>query len=70
VKLLDGYGITETATFVTLNSPTGSRIFGSCGVPIPGQAVRIVDPATMIDCPANKEGELIVRGPNLMMGYS
>ncbi len=69
VKLLDGYGITETATFVTLNSPTGTRIFGSCGVPIPGQAVRIVDPTTLVDTPTGKEGELIVRGPNLMMGY-
>lgn len=69
VKLLDGYGITETATFVTLNSPVSTRIFGSCGVPIPGQAVRIIDPVTFLDTPAGKEGELIVRGPNLMMGY-
>jgi rifamycin polyketide synthase module 1/2/3 len=69
VKLLDGYGITETATFVTLNSPISTRIFGSCGVPIPGQAVRIVDPVSLQDIPAGQEGELIVRGPNLMMGY-
>jgi long-chain acyl-CoA synthetase len=69
IKLLDGYGITETATFVTLNSPVSTRIFGSCGIPIPGQAVRIIDPVTLLDNPAGKEGELIVRGPNLMLGY-
>jgi long-chain acyl-CoA synthetase len=69
IKLLDGYGITETATFVTLNAPTGTRIFGSCGLPIPGQAVRIIDPNTFLDTPTGQEGELIVRGPNLMMGY-
>ena len=54
---------------MTLNSPVSTRIFGSCGVPIPGQAVRIIDPVTFLDTPAGKEGELIVRGPNLMMGY-
>ena len=44
--LLDGYGITETSTMVTMNWPTGERVLGSCGVPVPGLAVRIVDPAT------------------------
>jgi acyl-CoA synthetase (AMP-forming)/AMP-acid ligase II len=67
--LLDGYGITETSTLVTLNWPAGSRVMGSCGIPILGLAVRIVDPVTGLDMPAGEEGELIVRGPNLMPGY-
>src|ERR1700752_4029665 len=33
IPLLDGYGITETSTMVTLNSPTGGRTMGSCGLP-------------------------------------
>ncbi|CDO36443.1 class I adenylate-forming enzyme family protein [Novosphingobium sp. KN65.2] len=69
VPLLDGYGITETATMVTMNSATGGRIMGSCGLPIHGLAVRIVDPVTLKDCAPGEEGELIVRGPSVMAGY-
>jgi acyl-CoA synthetase (AMP-forming)/AMP-acid ligase II len=42
VPLLDGYGITETSTMVTMNWPRGGRTLGSCGLPLPGLAVRIV----------------------------
>ena len=69
VPLLDGYGITETSTMVTMNWPTGVRPFGSCGFPVPGLAVRIVDPANGRDVDSGHEGELIVRGPNVMPGY-
>lgn len=69
VELLDGYGITETATMVTMNWPGESRVPGSCGLPVPGLAVRIVDPATGFDLEPGREGELICRGPNLMKGY-
>ena len=67
--LLDGYGITETSTMVTINWPTGTRPPGSCGLPLPGCAVRIVDPATGEDVGRGDEGELIVRGPQVMQGY-
>jgi long-chain acyl-CoA synthetase len=69
IKLVDGYGITETSTFVTMNSPTASRVLGSCGLPLPGLAVRIVNPLNGADVPSGQEGELIVRGPNVMPGY-
>jgi acyl-CoA synthetase (AMP-forming)/AMP-acid ligase II len=68
VKLLDGYGITETSTMVTMNWPSGVRVMGSCGIPVPGTAVRIVD-ANGRDTAPNQEGELIVRGPHVMPGY-
>jgi long-chain acyl-CoA synthetase len=68
IKLLDGYGITETSTMVTMNWPTGGRVLGSCGLPVPGLAVRIIDLAGK-DVPFGGEGELIVRGPNVMIGY-
>jgi long-chain acyl-CoA synthetase len=67
--LLDGYGITETSTMVTMSWTTGVRVMGSCGLPVPGLATRIVDPTTLEDVPIGSEGELIVRGPNLMQGY-
>ncbi|SDG72998.1 Acyl-CoA synthetase (AMP-forming)/AMP-acid ligase II [Bradyrhizobium sp. Rc2d] len=68
-RLLDGYGITETSTMVTMNWLHGARPMGSCGLPVPGLAVRIVDPSSLEDVPIGEEGELIVRGPNLMHGY-
>ena len=68
-RLLDGYGITETSTMVTMNWLHGARPMGSCGLPVPGLAVRIVDPSSHEDVAFGDEGELIVRGPNLMRGY-
>src|SRR6201989_3520381 len=47
----------------------GARPMGSCGLPVPGLAVRIVDPSSREDVAFGDEGELIVRGPNLMQGY-
>jgi acyl-CoA synthetase (AMP-forming)/AMP-acid ligase II len=69
VPLLDGYGITETSTFVTMNAPGAGRVDGSCGLPLPGGATRIVDPKDGRDCDFGEEGELIVRGPHVMPGY-
>lgn len=69
VPLLDGYGITEASTMVTMNWPSGGRPRGSCGLPIPGSAVRLIDPATGADVPTGQDGELIVRGPHVMLGY-
>jgi acyl-CoA synthetase (AMP-forming)/AMP-acid ligase II len=69
VVLLDGYGITETSTMVTLNWRSGGRVMGSCGLPLPGLCTRVVDPITGDDVEPGVEGELIVRGPNVMSGY-
>jgi acyl-CoA synthetase (AMP-forming)/AMP-acid ligase II len=69
VPVLDGYGITETSTMVTMNWPDGGRPPGSCGLPVPGCAVRLVDPNTDEDVDPGEEGELIVRGPQVMLGY-
>lgn len=68
LTLLDGYGITETSTMVTLNSAGGTRIMGSCGLPLPGLTARVVDLQDR-DTDPDQEGELIVRGPNVMLGY-
>src|SRR4029078_8367869 len=52
-----------------MNGRRGGRTLGSCGLPLPGLAVRIVDPASGQDVAAGEEGELIVRRPNVMPGY-
>jgi long-chain acyl-CoA synthetase len=54
---------------VTMNWLHGARPMGSCGLPVPGLAVRIVNPSSCEDVALGEEGELIVRGPNLMHGY-
>ncbi|WP_410595964.1 type I polyketide synthase [Amycolatopsis sp. lyj-23] len=69
VPLIDAYGSTETCGAITMNPPDGARVEGSCGRPVPGVGVRLVDPETGLDVPAGQEGEVWVKGPNVMLGY-
>ncbi|WP_280844014.1 MULTISPECIES: long-chain fatty acid--CoA ligase [unclassified Streptomyces] len=57
VTVLEGWGLTETTSGVTLNLPTAQRV-GSVGRPLPGCAVRI-----------GPGGEVLVKGPNVFGGY-
>ncbi|GAA3371263.1 hypothetical protein GCM10017744_098300 [Streptomyces antimycoticus] len=67
--LIDAYGSTETSGSIAINWPTGARVEGSCGLPVPGLALRVVDHRTGLDVPDGTEGEVWVRGPNIMAGY-
>ncbi len=69
VPLLDAYGCTETCGAIAITWPTGSRPEGSCGLPVPGLGVRLVDPDARTDVPDGQEGEVWVRGPSVMAGY-
>ncbi|MGH9054393.1 MAG: class I adenylate-forming enzyme family protein [Acidimicrobiales bacterium] len=69
VPLLDGYGITETSTMVTMNTARGTRVMGSCGFPLLGLGVRLVDPISGRDVLPDEEGELWVQGPIVTPGY-
>ncbi|WP_410639673.1 type I polyketide synthase [Amycolatopsis sp. lyj-346] len=69
VPLIDAYGSTETCGAIAMNPPDGARVDGSCGLPVPGVGVRVVDPDTGLDVPAGEEGEVWVSGPNVMLGY-
>lgn len=69
VQMLDGLGMTEASSNITLNWPGAKKINGSCGLPILGMSIRIIDVETGQDCPPNVEGELTFRGPNMMLGY-
>ncbi|MGR4849191.1 SDR family NAD(P)-dependent oxidoreductase [Streptomyces sp. LARHCF252] len=67
--LLDAYGSTETCGMIAVNRPDGPGVDGSCGAPVPGMDVRLVDPRGGEDVPDGAEGEVWVRGPSLMTGY-
>ncbi|TDD73273.1 beta-ketoacyl synthase N-terminal-like domain-containing protein, partial [Actinomadura rubrisoli] len=67
--LLDAYGSTETCGAITINWPAGARPEGSCGLPVPGLGVRLVDPERGTDVDTGAEGEVWVRGPSVMLGY-
>jgi len=77
VALLEGYGVTETSPVIAVNVPDlrpGERHVrthkpGTVGRPIPGVAVRVVDPSTGEPLPVGSEGLLLVKGPCCMVGY-
>jgi len=67
IPLLEGYGLTEASPVVSLN-PVGRQRPGSVGLPISDVEVKIVDEAGL-EVQLNKPGEIIVKGPNVMLGY-
>ncbi|WP_264349340.1 type I polyketide synthase [Streptomyces milbemycinicus] len=67
--LLDGYGSTETCGKIAVDRLDGPRADGSSGAPLPGVTVRLTDPSSGDEVAEGEEGEIWVRGPNLMSGY-
>jgi len=68
VPILEGYGLSETSPVATFNHLEFERRPGSVGYPIAGVGVRIVDPNGN-PLPAGREGEVAIRGHNVMKGY-
>ncbi|MES5484516.1 AMP-binding protein [Bradyrhizobium sp. INPA03-11B] len=62
------YGLTETHTVDTFMPRTAVR-WGTHGKPVPGNAIRIVDPDSGTDTPAGVPGEIVIRGPGVFKGY-
>ncbi|MFI9463113.1 type I polyketide synthase [Streptomyces xiamenensis] len=69
VRLVDSYGSTETCGAITTSAPGDTAGDGTCGRPVPGLSVRVVDTGTGAELPAGEEGEVLVAGPSLMTGY-
>jgi long-chain acyl-CoA synthetase len=68
VRLLEGYGLSETAPVVAFNQLQRPSKPGTVGLPIFGVEVRCVDEHDN-PLPPGERGEVIVRGPNVMKGY-
>ena len=69
-KIVEGFGLTETSPVATVNPLLGTRKIGHIGIPVSSTDVRIVDPEDGVtDLPVGTEGELILRGPQIMKGY-
>ena len=66
-KLIEGYGLSETTANLTLNSPATRRI-GSAGQAVGFQEIKLMD-SSDVPVADGEEGELWVRGPQVMMGY-
>ncbi|PAF45358.1 MFS transporter [Helicobacter sp. 11S02629-2] len=75
----EGYGATETTPVASVNLPDrfdttkwvchiGSKE-GSVGMPLPGTAIRIVDPDTLKELPTNESGLILIGGHQVMLGY-
>ncbi len=67
VPLTEGYGLTESTAIVSVNLPKKCKP-GSIGPPLRNLEVKIMDDDGK-RLPLNKEGEMWVRGPNVMKGY-
>ena len=77
IRPLEGYGCTECSPVVAVNTYDFRAAYfrqvgakrGTIGHPLPGIGVRIIDPESGETLPVDKPGLLLVRGPNLMVGY-
>lgn len=69
-KITEGFGLTETSPITHVNPLSGLRKPGSIGIPVPGTDMKIVDAETGTrELGLNEEGELCLRGPQVMAGY-
>ena len=70
IRLVEGYGLTESAGVVSANPYEGTRKRGTIGQLVPGTEVILLDkedPAKL--APEGEPGELAVHGPQVMRGY-
>ena len=69
IKVIQGYGLTETSPMITLVEPEKAEAkMGSIGRAVPGVEVKIVDDYDK-EVPVGEAGEIITRGPHIMKGY-
>jgi long-chain acyl-CoA synthetase len=69
IKVIQGYGLTETSPMITLVEPAQAEVkMGSIGRAVPGVEIKIVDEDGK-ELAVEEAGEIITRGPHVMKGY-
>lgn len=68
VKIVEGYGLTETAPVISVR-PIAAPVFGNVGSPIRGVKCRIVDPDDGFVLKRGQFGAVQIKGPTVMQGY-
>jgi long-chain acyl-CoA synthetase len=68
IPVYEGYGLTETSPVVTANVP-GAQKLGSVGRPLPDVRIVIDRSVTSASSGLGRDGEIVVHGPNVMVGY-
>ncbi|MFL5655056.1 MAG: long-chain-fatty-acid--CoA ligase [Ktedonobacteraceae bacterium] len=68
-KLVEGYGLSEAGPVTHCNPLNGDIRDGSIGLPLPNVDAAIIDQKTRELLPVGEEGEIVVKGPNIMQGY-
>jgi len=68
-KLVEGFGMTECSPVATCNPLFGKRKVGSIGLPVSDTDAKIVDLETGATLGVGQEGEMAVKGPQVMLGY-
>jgi long-chain acyl-CoA synthetase len=66
--LIEGYGLTETSPLTHAN-PIEKAKAGSIGIPLTDTDAKVIDLKTGADLFTGQEGELVLRGPQIMKGY-
>lgn len=64
LRIIEGYGLTESSPVITCNRPNDFRI-STVGIPLPGVQVKIADEEGY----PSGEGEILAKGPNIMQCY-
>lgn len=68
-KLVEAYGMTETAPLTVLNPYRGKKKPGSIGLPLPNTDIKLIAPGTGRQVDIGEPGEICVKGPQVMVGY-
>jgi long-chain acyl-CoA synthetase len=68
-RVLEGYGLTEASPVTHANMPGRNRL-GTIGVPLPDTLAKVVQPDDPVrELPPGQPGELLISGPQVMLGY-
>ncbi len=68
VKIVEGYGLTETSPIISVR-PIAAPVFGNVGSPIRGVKCRVVDPEDGFVLKRGQFGAIQIKGPTVMQGY-